>query len=136
MKNRITFRNTFRDYDDFASYVLDSLAGLGYEITEELNCFLGLNLPIEADLYKIEQLPNMGKNYAQFGTVRSWLYDIYEKKFFKFQKGQKVTWVNGQYDFYTVRYSFKDCGQKLYSLTNPSGSESGGRVREDELIAI
>lgn len=91
MKNTNTFRNSFKDCDDFASYVLDSLSGLGYEVTEELNEFLGLDLPIEADLYKIENLPDAGRNYAQFGTVRSWLYDIfnvynYDKAIEKFNK--------------------------------------------------
>lgn len=129
----ISFRTIFTDCDDFASYVLDSLAALGDEVTERLNEFLGINLQIGADLYKIENLPNTGANFAQFGTVKAWLYDLYEKRFFKFQKGQKVRWVNGQYEHYFIRYSFKDCGQKLYSLTSPSGSESGVRIREDEL---
>jgi len=80
MKNTITFRNTFTDCDDFASYVLDSLAGLGYEVTEELNTFLGVDLPIETDLYKIETLPNTGENYKKFESVRSWLYDLFEMK--------------------------------------------------------
>lgn len=78
MKNTITFRNTFTDCDDFASYVLDSLAGLGYEVTKDLNIFLGVDLPIEADLYKMENLPSTGENYKKFGSVRSWLYDLYK----------------------------------------------------------
>jgi|GEM_PF-3853398 len=81
MKNMKTFRNSFIDCDDFASYVLDSLAALGYEVTEELNEFLGINLPIGEDLYKMTLLPKSGDNYEKFGTVRSWLYDLYENKF-------------------------------------------------------
>lgn len=80
MRNMKTFRNSFIDCDDFASYVLDSLAALGYEVTEELNEFLGINLPIGEDLYSLEKLPKTADNYAQFGTVRSWLYDLHENK--------------------------------------------------------
>ncbi|MDQ8748372.1 hypothetical protein [Elizabethkingia miricola] len=80
MKNMKTFRITFTDCDDFASYVLDSLAALGYEVTEDLNEFLSINLPIGEDLYSLEKLPKTADNYAQFGTVRSWLYDLYENK--------------------------------------------------------
>ncbi|MCT4151307.1 hypothetical protein HZP37_08520 [Elizabethkingia anophelis] len=81
MKNMKTFRITFTDCDDFASYVLDSLTALGYKVTEELNEFLGINLPIGEDLYKMKLLPKSGCNYEKFDTVRSWLYDLYENKF-------------------------------------------------------
>lgn len=129
-------RRDFNDSDDFASYIFDSVLFHGEKVTEEFNEITGLSLPLGTNLYNVDELPNTGKNYKQFGTVKSWLYDLYERKYFKFKEGQKVNWVNGQYEFYTVRYSFKDCGQKLYSLTNPSGSESGGRVREDELTIL
>ncbi|MGK6342884.1 hypothetical protein ACMGDK_11630 [Chryseobacterium sp. DT-3] len=80
MKNTITFRKTFTNCDDFASYVLDNLCDLGYEVTEDVNIFLNINMPIGYSLFAMSKLPNVGRNYNRFGTVRSWLYDIYELK--------------------------------------------------------
>ncbi|MDV3490957.1 hypothetical protein CMV03_07105 [Elizabethkingia anophelis] len=73
-----SFQIKFKDYDEFAAYVSDSLFDLGEKITDEFNSFTGLSLPIGANVYQLADLPNTGKNYAQFGTVKAWLYDLYE----------------------------------------------------------
>ena len=57
------------------------------------------------------------------------------RNMFSFTAGQKVNWVNGSYDHYYIKTAWKDNGLKLYTLINPLGGESGGRVREDELYS-
>lgn len=78
MKNTTTFRNTFTDCDDFANYILDSVLDFGQIVTEEFNLITGLSMPIGANVDQIAELPNTAKNYETFGTVRSWLYDLYK----------------------------------------------------------
>jgi hypothetical protein len=142
MKNTITFRNTFTDCDDFANYIIDEILDFGQIVTEEFNSITGLSLPIGANVDQIAELPNTGKNYEKLGTVKGWLYDLYEikiitkiKNLFNFTLGQKVIWLEGRYDYYFIKYAFRDNGMKLYSLENPLGGESGGRIREDELLS-
>lgn len=50
-----------------------------------------------------------------------------------FTKGQKVIWIDGQYDFYFINQIWDDCGW-ICNLINPQGIISGGRVRKDELV--
>lgn len=71
-------QTTFKDCDEYASYVLESLLDFGANVTEEFNSYTGLSLPIGSNVYEIKDLPTTGKNYAQFGTLKAWLYDLYE----------------------------------------------------------
>ncbi len=71
-------RKYFKDCDDFASYIFDSVLFHGEKVTEEFNEITGLSLPLGMSVYEIEELPNTCKNYEQFGTIKSWLYDLYK----------------------------------------------------------
>lgn len=75
---KTTLKTTFKDCDDFTNYILDSVLDFGQIVTEEFNSITGLSLPIGANVDEIAELPNTSKNYEKFGTVRSWLYDLYK----------------------------------------------------------
>lgn len=76
----MTTTNTFKTSDDFANYILDSVLDFGEIVTEEFNKITGLSLPVGTNLSKVKDLPNAGQNYEKFGSVKGWIYDLYEMK--------------------------------------------------------
>lgn len=72
-----SLRQNFKDCDDFANYVFDSVLDYGEIITNEFNQLTGLNIKVGSDINTIESLPCLGINYTEFGSVKSMLYDLY-----------------------------------------------------------
>ncbi|WP_143349664.1 hypothetical protein, partial [Elizabethkingia miricola] len=71
-------KNTFTNCDDFANYIFDKVLDFGEIITPDFNSLTCLNLPLGESVFELSELPNTGVNYAQFGTVKSWFYDLYK----------------------------------------------------------
>ncbi|AQX00443.1 hypothetical protein BBD32_02670 [Elizabethkingia anophelis] len=71
-------KNTFTNCDDFANYIFDKVLDFGEIITPDFNSLTCLNLPLGESVFELSELPNTGENYAQFGTVKSWFYDLYK----------------------------------------------------------
>lgn len=74
-----TQRKQFENCDQFADYIFDSVLELGDKVTLEFNKATNLDIPTGWSLSEwLEKNPQRGENFKEFGTVRSFLYDIYE----------------------------------------------------------
>ncbi|MCL1656781.1 hypothetical protein M2T79_09235 [Elizabethkingia miricola] len=72
-----SLRQNFKDCDDFANYVFDSVLDYGSIISNEFNQLTGLDIKVGSDINTIESFPFLGINYIEFGSVKSMLYDLY-----------------------------------------------------------
>ncbi|CRH24913.1 hypothetical protein M2T28_14500 [Elizabethkingia miricola] len=77
INEKTSLRQNFKDCDDFANYVLDSVLDYGEIISNEFNQLTGLNIKVGSDINTIESLPCLGINYIELGSVKSMLYDLY-----------------------------------------------------------
>lgn len=74
-----TQKTQFENCDQFADYIIDSVLEFGDKITLEFNRATNLDVPTGWSLSEwLEKNPQRGENFKKFGTVKSFLYDIYE----------------------------------------------------------
>lgn len=72
-------KNTFENCDQFADYIIDSVLEFGDKVTLEFNRITNLDIPTGRSLEEwLIVNPQRGENFKKFGTVKAFLYDIYE----------------------------------------------------------
>ncbi|TDS14705.1 hypothetical protein [Sphingobacterium paludis] len=70
---------SFKNCDDFADYIIDSVLNHGDIVTHEFNRMTNLDIPVGRSLNQyVKEKVAGGKNFSEFGTVKAFLYDIYE----------------------------------------------------------
>lgn len=74
-----TINTQFENCDQFADFIIDSVLDHGDKVTAEFNKLTNLDIPKGTPLTEwLLVNPQMGDNFKKFGTVKSFLYDIYE----------------------------------------------------------